>query len=73
MTYGVHPKKEVREAIAYAKAQGWTLDVGGSHRWGVLWCPAHIHFMNIWSTPTDAGNHAKAIRRAVNRCDHKPE
>jgi hypothetical protein len=70
MTYGVHPKKEVRDAVGYAKDHGWDPQPGGSHRWGILWCPAHIHFVTVWSTPKDPGNHAKAIRRAVDRCDH---
>ena len=26
-----HPKKEVEEAIRYAEARGWRIDVGGSH------------------------------------------
>lgn len=68
-----HSKKEVREALAYASDRGWTIHPGGSHRWGIIWCPAHEHHVTISSTPRNAGDHAKDIRRAVDRCPHKPE
>jgi hypothetical protein len=73
MTSGVHPKKEAREAIAYAKGYGWTLKVGGSHRWGIIWCPSGEHHFTISSTPRNAGDHAKDIRRAADRDGCKPE
>jgi hypothetical protein len=69
MTCGVHSKKEVREALDHAKARGWTIHPGGSHRWGIIWCPAHEHFVNIHSTPKNSGNHANQIKRTVDR-DH---
>lgn len=74
MTKGVHPKNEIRQALKFAtKEKGWTLEVGGSYRWGIIWCPAHEHFVTIKSTPQDAGNHANKIRRAIDHCSHKPE
>lgn len=75
MTKGVHPKKEIREAIAYAKGLGWTVHPGGSYRWGIIWCPAHEHFVNIKSTPQSPSNHGNQIRRAVDRdhCESKPK
>lgn len=36
-----HPKKEVERALAYAERHGWRVDVGGSHCWGKLYCPAN--------------------------------
>lgn len=73
MAKGVHPKKEIREAIAEAKAKGWTVHPGGSYKWGTIWCPAHEHFVHIKSTPQDAGNERNKIRRAVDRCQHEPD
>jgi hypothetical protein len=29
-----HPKKEVEEALQYAEARNWRVEVGGSHAWG---------------------------------------
>ena len=29
-----HSKKEVEEALRHAEAQGWRVEVGGSHAWG---------------------------------------
>ncbi len=34
-----HPKKEVEEALRYAEASGWRVEVGGSHAWGRIYCP----------------------------------
>ena len=71
-----HPKKEVEDAVAYAEAQGWTwLKVHG-HAWGKLYCKHHdrdgcTEF--VWPTPRSPGNHARQIRRAVDRCPHKEE
>lgn len=75
MTYGVHPKKEVREALKYAKSKNWTVHPGGSYRWGIAWCPAHEHFVNIASTPDSPSNQGNKIRRAVDRdhCEPKPK
>jgi hypothetical protein len=34
-----HPKKEVEEAIQHAEANGWRIQIGGSHAWGKMYCP----------------------------------
>jgi hypothetical protein len=71
-----HPKQEIEDAVAYAEAQGWTwLKVHG-HAWGKLHCEHHdrdgcTEF--VWSTPRSPGNHARQIRRAVDRCPHRNE
>lgn len=69
-----HPKKEVHEAIEYAMAAGWDLLLlGGGHAWGVLRCPEHSRDgcqVYVNSTPQNAGNHAKRIRDAVDKCEH---
>lgn len=67
MTYGVHPKKDVRGALRYAENHRWTVKVGGAHRWGIIYCPSGEHHVTIASTPRNAGDHAKDIRRAVDR------
>jgi hypothetical protein len=75
MASGRHSKHEVREGLAYAESKGWTIHPGGSHRWGIIWCPAHEHHFTIHSTPKNAGNHKNQIIRAVDRdhCEPKPK
>jgi len=71
-----HSKKEVEEALRYAEEHGWRIDVGGSHAWGKMYCPnndkecrcGEFCIASIWSTPKNAGNHAKQIRRVVDNC-----
>ncbi|MDH4055907.1 MAG: hypothetical protein OEW73_10135 [Gammaproteobacteria bacterium] len=71
-----HPKKEIEEALAYAELAGWRIDVGGSHAWGKMYCPykdkdcrcGEFCISSIWSTPRNAANHAKQLRRVVDNC-----
>ena len=71
-----HPGKEVEDALRYAEARGWRIDVGGSHAWGKMYCPANdpecrcgeFCITSIWSTPRDPGNHARQLRRVVDNC-----
>jgi len=71
-----HPSNEIEDAIAYAEEQGWSwLKVKG-HAWGKLYCEHHDRdgcTVFVWSTPKSTGNHAKQIRREVDRCPHKKE
>lgn len=65
-----HSKKEVEAALRYAESQGWTVTPTSSgHRWGKAECGRGC-VISIWSTPRNPGNHAKQIRRAVDRCPH---
>jgi hypothetical protein len=68
-----HSKKEIEEALQYAEDNGWTVQYPFGH-WGAVRCPQTC-FQAVFSTPANVGNHAKAIRRAVDRCDHpaKPD
>jgi hypothetical protein len=67
---GKHSKKEVEEALRYAEDHGWSVEQTKSgHRWGVAQCGQGCR-VSIWSTPKSPGNHAKQIRRAVDRCPH---
>lgn len=67
-----HPNKEVEEAVQYAESEGWTVRMQG--HWGRLYCEHAdrdgCHF-GVWSTPKNAGNHAKQIKRDVDRCPHR--
>lgn len=71
-----HPKPEVEAALRHAEAQGWRIDVGGSHAWGKMYCPyndetcrcGEFCIASIWSTPKNAGTHGKQIRRVVDNC-----
>jgi hypothetical protein len=70
-----HPKKEVEAALQYAEHHGWTVtDTASGHRWGVAVCPGDCTPpTSIWSTPRVPANHARHIRRNVDRCPHAGE
>lgn len=76
VTRSKHPKKEIEEALKHAEAQGWRVEVGGSHAWGRIYCPynndgcrcGEFCITSVSSTPRSAGNHAKALRRVVDNC-----
>ena len=71
-----HSKKEIEEAIEYAEKYGWRVVKAGNsaHAWGRLLCQEKSRDgcqISIWSTPRNAENHARQIRRAVERCPHQ--
>ena len=71
-----HPKPEIEAALKYAEQNGWRIEVGGSHAWGKIYCPYNNNdcrcgefcIVSVWSTPKNAGNHAKLIRRVIDNC-----
>ncbi len=71
-----HSKKEIEEALRHAEEQGWRVAVGGSHAWGRIYCPyddsecrcGEFCITSVWSTPRSPTNHARALRRVVDRC-----
>lgn len=71
-----HPKKEIEEAIRHAENHGWRIEAGGSHAWGRMYCPyadpecgcGEFCITSIWSTPRNAENHARQLRRIVDNC-----
>lgn len=71
-----HSKQDVENALQYAEAKGWRIEVAGSHAWGKMYCPyndkdcrcGEFCITSIWSTPRNAANHAKQIRRVVDHC-----
>lgn len=80
-TYNVpkrsHSKKQVRDALTDAAAAGFEVvpsDAHG-HSWGYLDCPHPdcTQRFYVWSTPADADEHAKQIRRFVRRNEHKED
>jgi len=70
MARAKHPKKEVEEE------NGWRIEVGGSHASGRMYCPyndpecrcGESCITSIWSTPKNAGNHARQLKRVVDNC-----
>lgn len=71
-----HPNKEIAAALEHAEDNGWRIIQGGSHAWGKMYCPSNRQEcrcgefckQSIWSTPRNAENHAKLIRRVVDNC-----
>ncbi len=71
-----HPKPEIESALKYAELSGWRIETGGSHAWGRMYCPfrdsscrcGEFCITSIWSTPKNAGNHARQLMRIVNNC-----
>lgn len=67
------PKKEVEAALRYAEMRGWRVVPGGGHAWGKMYCPRRSNecrygefcVSGINSTPRNAGNHARQIRRIL--------
>jgi len=76
MSRARHPKKEVEKALRHAEAQGWRIEVSGSHAWGRMYCPyndvecrcGEFCITSIWSTPKNPGNHARQLKRVVDNC-----
>jgi hypothetical protein len=76
MARTTHPKKEVEAALRHAEANGWRVEVGGSHAWGRIYCPCdndgcrcgEFCIASVWSTPRNPRNHARQLRRVVDRC-----
>jgi len=72
-----HPKQEVEESLQHAEEQGWRIELrGGGHAWGRMYCPyndaecrcGEYCISSIWSTPKNAGNHARQLKRVVDNC-----
>lgn len=68
-----HPKAEVEKAVQYAERLGWRVVMSSGHAWGRMLCP-HANrngcMVSVWSTPKNEGNHARQLRRVVDRCHH---
>lgn len=67
-----HPNKHIREAIQYAEQHGWIFTMSRGHIYGTLRCPTQGGCRQVvYSTPKHPEDHAKDIRRIVNRCPHQ--
>jgi hypothetical protein len=69
-----HKNKAIHAAVRYALGRGWTLIEARSHAWGRLRCPHRGRdgcLFSVWSTPRDPDEHARYIRRMVDRCPHQ--
>ncbi len=76
MTRSRHPNKEIEDAVAQAETLGWRVKPVSGHAWARLYCAHHDRdgcMVSVWSMPKNAGNHARAILRAVNRCPHEED
>lgn len=62
----------MEQALASAEARGWRVDVRhNGHVWGRLLCPNRNRLgcqVSVSSTPRNAGNEARRIRRFVEGC-----
>lgn len=71
-----HPNKEIEAAVSYAETQGWSWIKVKGHAWGKLQCAYHDRegcTLFVWSTPRVPENHARQLRRDIDRCPHKKE
>jgi hypothetical protein len=71
-----HPNKHIEAAIQHAESLGWRVQLSSGHAWGKLFCPHRARgscIISVWSTPRSPENHARQIRRAVDRCPHDQE
>ena len=69
-----HPDKEVEAAVQYAESQGWRVRMMG--HWGRILCPHAGRDgcqFGVNSTPRNGADHARQIRRVVDRCPHGKE
>jgi hypothetical protein len=69
-----HPKPEVEEAVRYAEDRNWNWRKMG--HWGRLFCPKADQDgcqVGVNGTPKNAGNHARQVKRAIDRCPHQKE
>lgn len=68
----LHPNKHIREALLYAEERGWKSRKSSSraHAWGTIRCQYghRTCWMAIYSTPKNPENHARHIRRKVDKC-----
>lgn len=68
-----HPNQEIETALQHAENNGWRVETGSGHCWGRICCPENnkscrngMHCItSIWSTPRNASNHARQLRRIV--------
>lgn len=70
-----HPDKDIEKVLRQAESLGWRVEktAGRGHAWGRVYCPLQSRDgckMSIWSTPRNAGNHARQVLSKVDACPH---
>lgn len=77
-----HPDKDIEAALTHAESYGWRIEASAGHCWGRMFCPRNLEdcrcgefcITSIWSTPKRPGNHARQLRRVVDKCVmHEPD
>jgi hypothetical protein len=68
-----HPKKEVADAVEKLRDGGWRVEPRSGHVWGRAYCPHGCCQISVNSSPQNAGNHAKKLARALERCPGEVE
>ena len=82
MTRNKHPNKEIEEALKYAEDNHWRIENSKGHPFGQMYCPYKDSNescegngkwcrIGIWSTPRNLGNHARDIKKVIDRCMRK--
>lgn len=77
-----HKIKEIEDVLQYAQTNGWIIEVHNrskSHAWGVMKCLQNntscwngiYCTTSIWSTPKNPQNHAKQLKKIVDKCIYK--
>jgi hypothetical protein len=73
MPRSVHPNSDIEESVKLAEDSGWRYEYSAGHAWGRLFCPSGRRggcIISVWSTPRDAFDHARQIRRRIGKCPH---
>lgn len=76
MTGGNHSKPPVKKALREAEDAGLIVKANpgrSAHGWGAIYCTVCGQRFAVWSTPRNADNHAKQIRRFQKRHRHEDE
>lgn len=64
-----HPKPWWRDTLAFARSNGWSLELTSGHGWGRLTCSGGCKIL-VFSTGRAGENAARRARRDIERCAH---
>jgi hypothetical protein len=71
MSRARHPNKHIEDAVQHAESLGWRVHASNGHAWAIISCPFGERGgcgTSVWSTPKVPENHARHIRRDVDKC-----
>lgn len=71
-----HTDKDIEAALKHAESKGWIVEDHGGHAWGKIYCPyndaecrcGEFCISSVWSTPKNPHNHARQLKRVVDKC-----